>query len=328
MVDPKTITEIGNLPPDVNIESVKADGKTVIFGEELDADINRIVFQFVAPGYLMAEHIDYQVRLVEFDKDWVNKGHFNSVEYTTLPANDYLFQVRARYPGGQWSKPDYFAFRQSAHIWLQPWFWIVSSLLVALLALFAVKARLNQYNRTRLRLEQMVKEKTADLETMARQDPLTNLGNRRAFDERLQHELNRCRRDGTYLSLAILDVDYFKEVNDRYLHTIGDKVLIRLADILNDEIREVDYVARWGGEEFAVLITNSELEIAREASERMRERIATARFDDLVEDMKITVSIGVASSYDYADHSSLLVAADKALYKAKSEGRNRVESKP
>ncbi|MFS6537223.1 diguanylate cyclase [Idiomarina loihiensis] len=328
VVDPNTITEIGNLPPEVNIESVKADNEPVIFGEELSADTDRIVFEFVAPGYLMAEHIDYQVRLEGFDEDWVDKNSFNSVEYTTLPVKDYVFQVRARYPGGQWSQPDYFSFRQSAHFWMQHWFWIIASLITALLVLVIVRARLNQYNRTRLQLEQMVKEKTADLETMARQDPLTNLGNRRAFDERLQHELNRCRRDGTYLSLAIIDVDYFKEVNDRYLHTIGDKVLIRLAETLNDEIRDIDYVARWGGEEFAVLITNSELEIAREASERMRERIATTLFDDLVEDMKITVSIGVASSYDYADHSSLLVAADKALYQAKSEGRNRVESKP
>lgn len=325
-VNPKAITDIGNLPPEVNIESVKADNETVIFGEELSAETDRIVFEFVAPGYLMAEHIDYQVRLVGFEKDWVNKNSLNSAEYTTLPANDYVFQVRARYPGGQWSQPDYFAFRQSAHIWMQPWFWIVASLAIALLALIAVKARLNQHHRARLQLEQMVKEKTADLETMARQDPLTNLGNRRAFDEHLQHELNRCRRDGTYLSLAILDVDYFKEVNDRYLHTIGDKVLIRLAEILRDEIRDIDYVARWGGEEFAVLITNSELEVAKEASERMRERIATTRFDDLVEDMQITVSIGVASSYHYADHASLLVAADKALYQAKAAGRNKVES--
>ncbi|RUO73126.1 ligand-binding sensor domain-containing protein [Idiomarina ramblicola] len=327
-VDPKTITEIGNIPPDVNIESVKADGETVIFGEELSAKTDRIVFEFVAPGYLMAEQIDYQVRLVGFDKDWVNKNSLNSVEYTTLPADDYVLQVRARYPGGQWSQPDYFAFRQSAHFWMRPWFWIFSSLVVALLALIAVRVRLNQHNRTRLRLEQMVKEKTADLETMARQDPLTNLGNRRAFDERLQHELNRCRRDGTYLSLAILDVDYFKEVNDTYLHTVGDKVLIRLAEVLRDEIRDIDYVARWGGEEFAVLITHSELEVAKEASERLRERIAATPFKDLVEDMKITVSIGVASSYHYADHAGLLVAADQALYQAKSAGRNRIESKP
>ncbi|MDV6314969.1 diguanylate cyclase [Idiomarina sp. HP20-50] len=327
-VDPNTITEIGNLPPDVNIESVKADNETVIFGEELVAETDRIAFEFVAPGYLMAEQIDYQVRLVGFDKSWVNKGSLNSAEYTTLPADDYVFQVRARYPGGQWSQPDYFAFRQSAHLWMQPWFWIVASLVVALLTLVAVRARLDQHNRTRLQLEQMVKEKTADLETMARQDPLTNLGNRRAFDEHLQHELNRCRRDGTYLSLAILDIDYFKKVNDRFLHTVGDKVLIRLAEVLNDEIRDIDYVARWGGEEFAVLITNSELEMAKEASERMRERIAATNFSDLVEDLKITVSIGVASSYHYADHSSLLVAADQALYQAKASGRNRVESKP
>ncbi|MCK7458398.1 ligand-binding sensor domain-containing diguanylate cyclase [Idiomarina aminovorans] len=327
-VDPKTMSKIGNRPPDVNIESVKADGATVVFGEQLSAETERIVFEFIAPGYLMAEQINYQVRLVGFDKGWVNKSSLNSAEYTTLPANDYIFRVRARYPGGQWSQPDHFAFRQSAHFWMQPWFWIFALLIVALLILISVRARLNQHNRTRLRLEQMVKEKTADLETAARQDPLTTLGNRRAFDERLQHELSRSRRDGTYLSLAILDVDYFKQVNDTYLHTVGDQVLIRLAEVLRDEIRDIDYVARWGGEEFAVLITNSELEVAKEASERMRERIAATSFDDLVDDMKITVSIGVASSYHYADYAGLLVAADQALYQAKHSGRNRIESKP
>ena len=116
----------------------------------MSADTDRIVFEFVAPGYLMAEHIDYQVRLEGFDEDWVDKNSFNSVEYTTLPVKDYVFQVRARYPGGQWSQPDYFSFRQSAHFWMQHWFWIIASLITALLVLVIVRARLNQYNRTRL----------------------------------------------------------------------------------------------------------------------------------------------------------------------------------
>lgn len=327
-VSPERITDIGNQPPDVTIEKVTADGEPIAFGQELNAQTNRITFHFVAPGYLMAEQIRYQVRLNGFDDDWVDKDDFNSVEYTNLPASHYTFQVRARYPGGAWSSSDYFSFKQSAYFWLQPWFWAVSLVCVALLALFAVRFRLNQHQRTRQQLERMVKEKTADLETMARQDPLTELGNRRAFDERLQHEISRSQREGTYLSLAILDVDHFKEVNDVYLHTIGDKVLVRLAEVLSQEIRDIDYVARWGGEEFAVLITNAELGVAHEASERMRERIANTSFADLVGDMKITVSIGVASSFDYADHASLLIAADQALYEAKSAGRNQVESKP
>lgn len=327
-VSPERITDIGNQPPNVTIEQVTADGEPIAFGQELNARTNRVTINFVAPGYLMAEQIDYQVRLNGFEDNWVNKGDFNSVEYTNLPASHYTFQVRARYPGGAWSGSDYFSFQQSAHFWMQPWFWILSLVCSALLALFAVRFRLNQHQRTRQQLERMVKEKTADLETMARQDPLTTLGNRRAFDERLHHELSRSQREGTYLSLAILDVDHFKEVNDVYLHTIGDKVLVRLAEVLSQELRDIDYVARWGGEEFAVLITNAELGVAREASERMRERIASTRFTDLVGDMKITVSIGVASSFDYADHASLLIAADQALYEAKSAGRNQVESKP
>lgn len=327
-VSPEHITDIGNPPPNVTIERVTADGEPIAFGQNLNAQTNRVTFHFVAPGYLMAEQISYQVRLNGFDDDWVDKDDFTSVEYTNLPPRHYTFQVRARYPGGTWGSSDYFSFKQSAYFWLQPWFWAVSLVCAALLALFTVRLRLNQHQRTREQLERMVKEKTADLETMARQDPLTGLGNRRAFDERLQHEISRSQREGTYLSLAILDVDHFKEVNDVYLHTIGDKVLVRLAQVLSQELRDIDYVARWGGEEFAVLITNAELGIAREASERMRERIADTSFADLVGDMKITVSIGVASSFDYADHASLLIAADQALYEAKSAGRNQVESKP
>ncbi|HAD48801.1 ligand-binding sensor domain-containing diguanylate cyclase [Idiomarina sp.] len=327
VIDPGSISKLAATPPPTVIATVTADGETLSYGERVAADTQRLAFDYAGLGYLMSEQIRYQVRLVGFDQDWVNKGRFTTAEYTALPADDYLFQVRAAYPGGEWSKPATFAFSQSEHFWQRPMTWLLLGLGTLLLAGFIVRARLRYLDRSRQRLEAMVKEKTTELEAIARQDPLTGLGNRRAFDERLKLEVKRSARSGGLLSLAIIDVDYFKQVNDEFLHTIGDQVLIELARRLRRILRDIDYAARWGGEEFAVLLPDTGLEQAYDAAERIRLAIERHDFSHLIGDKQLTVSIGVASNQHYPDHSSLLVAADKALYEAKNKGRNRTEKK-
>lgn len=327
VIDPNNMNRLVATPPPADVAEVVADGQHLRYGQTLEADTQRVVFDYAGLGYLMSDHIQYQVRLIGFDNDWVDKGSVTRAEYTALPANDYLFQVRAAYPGGQWSEPDSFAFSRSETFWQRPSTWLLLAVLSFLLIFVTVRARIRWLTRSRQQLELMVKEKTAELESIARQDPLTGLGNRRAFDEHLQHEVKRSLRNGSSVSLAILDVDFFKQINDRFLHTVGDQVLVELANLLNNLLREVDYAARWGGEEFAILLPETSLTEAVEVAERIRRAVAEYDLSNYLQDCQLTVSIGLASTEEHPDHSGLLVAADKALYQAKANGRNRTEYK-
>lgn len=158
------------------------------------------------------------------------------------------------------------------------------------------------------------------LSEMATTDPLTGVANRRAFDHSLQLELAIVERRGTPLSLLMLDVDHFKRINDTFGHEGGDKVLVAIAQMLNGCARVIDVVARVGGEEFAVILPNTDAEGAQEVAERMR--IAVARSNWLGQ--PTTISIGVATLQEKEDAASLYARADAALYAAKTSGRDRV----
>ena len=324
-VAPSDLKAMVQIAPPAVIASVTADNQRVSYGSRIPADTQRLVVNYAGLGYLMADHIEYQVRLVGFDDQWLSRGSMTTSEYTSLPANDYVFQVRAAYPGGAWSEPVSFSFTRSEHPWQQPWFWLTIILAATGVVTMLVRARIRFLSNQRAQLERMVAEKTKELKGLARQDALTQLGNRRAFDEQLQYEVKRCERSAQPLSLAIIDVDHFKSINDRFLHIIGDQVLIELSTLLSNMLRDVDYIARWGGEEFALLMPETNAKEALLAAERIRQTIEDASFIHLANDLAVTVSIGVASSEHYPNHSALLVAADKALYKAKQCGRNRTE---
>lgn len=163
-------------------------------------------------------------------------------------------------------------------------------------------------------------------EQEARLDPLTGLCNRRAFMERASDELLRARRYGSPLALAMIDIDYFKDVNDRWGHAIGDQVLMAFADTLKNSMRAVDVVARVGGEEFVLLMTETTIEEAMRVAERIRKDIETSSLQVAETRLHWTASFGVTILHgdDYSV-SAALIRADKALYRAKASGRNRIE---
>ncbi len=161
------------------------------------------------------------------------------------------------------------------------------------------------------------------LKLLATTDKLTGAYNRRMFEEVMTKELHRARRHGEPLSLILFDIDHFKVVNDTYGHDAGDKVLQVITEITAANVRQMDYFARWGGEEFIILLPKTDLPQALEMADRLRVTIQSWGFDPAGE---ITVSLGVALLKENEDGPSLIKRADTALYMAKNNGRNRVET--
>ena len=189
-----------------------------------------------------------------------------------------------------------------------------------LLARVRTQIRQKRYQE---RLRRSLKESVA----MAVTDPLTGLFNRRYFDSHLEILLERFAASGKPLALLMLDIDFFKEVNDEHGHGAGDKVLQEIAARIASSLRGIDVVARFGGEEFIVAMPDTSLEAAKAVAERLRAQIAGAPFGIAGEDggLAVTASIGVAVANGRGESAEALVKrADEGLYAAKRRGRNRV----
>ena len=161
------------------------------------------------------------------------------------------------------------------------------------------------------------------LEALSRTDGLTRLNNRAYWDTCLEAEFKRCRRTGITSAVVLFDIDHFKQINDTRGHQAGDKVIRRMADILRDNLRETDIAGRYGGEEFGVILIDTDVEGALVFTERLRRQVeATATSYD-GEDIHCTISLGVATCGTTISPVEWLEQADKALYQAKQDGRNR-----
>jgi two-component system, cell cycle response regulator len=171
-----------------------------------------------------------------------------------------------------------------------------------------------------------VHERASELERLSLTDNLTGLGNRRLFDARLHAEYLRAQRFGEPLSLLLLDLDHFKSVNDRHGHVVGDDLLRAVSVALGAEVRGVDLVCRYGGEEFAVLLPRTDMAGATAVARRLCEAVAATSTDSYGERVGTTTSVGAATlpGDDIHDERDLVRAADAALYRAKRNGRARV----
>lgn len=179
---------------------------------------------------------------------------------------------------------------------------------------------------TRDVLQQIVDERTAVLKEIANTDPLTQVANRRALFERGEMEFTRAKRHGTKFTILMLDCDWFKSINDRHGHPVGDKLLFHLCRICENVIREEDFIARYGGEEFVILLPHCEQAFGAEKAEAIRQSVVDKGLFKDEKKIEFSVSIGVASLGEAHDSfEALLSDADSALLKAKELGRNCVQ---
>lgn len=344
------------LAPPAVVENVQVDGVPIQWEGTQRTQVEggrRLMVSFVGLSYLMSERIRYRTRVEGLDTGWVERGQQRSVEFIGLPPGDYVLHVAAAHPGGSWG--------DSEAVWaftIKPLWWQKNSvravaLLLFLAALIALyRYLINRYKASNVRLAQRVDEATRDLqaqtlhlqalnaektalaermarqaedfERQAREDALTGLPNRRAFDEALARDFARSQRSGHPLCLVVLDVDHFKGVNDRYSHSTGDAVLVEVAQLLAAACRDSDMPARTGGEEFALLLNDTRLAEAAQVCARLR-----GLFHDHAEwagisDLKVTFSAGLVElERDDRTPKLLYQRADRSLYRAKSDGRDR-----
>jgi len=354
-IDPGRLANFSQQAPPVVIEAVRADNAELSIRPPLEiaAGTSRIEVDFAGLAFVMPQRVRYRYRLEGFDSDWVERGALRSAVFTNLFPGDYSLRVQAAHPNGPWSEREArLDFSIAALWWQRPLTWLLALALLGLAAWRALRRHLRRDQQTAERLRALVEQRTAalqsqterllqadadqsdllrqlqqqseDFERQAREDSLTGLGNRRAFDELMAQEFALAGRSEQPLCMALIDLDHFKRVNDQYSHATGDAVLRAIAQQMRSLCREIDTVSRWGGEEFALLLPNTPLSDALLVCERVRSGIERTALDAIRPGLKITVSIGLASHEGHSDHDRMLAQADAALYAAKSAGRNRV----
>lgn len=340
-LDPQILEqfEYANLP--VIIEELKVAGQAVPLQQEvvIAPGSARIQFNFAGIGFVVPERIQYRTKLEGFDEEWVERGTQNTAEYTNLPPGDYKFRVAAAYSYKDWDEQEASVhFTVLPFIWQQPLFWAIAGALILILFWLLMRLRTRLLISKAEELARQVADKTQELqrqakdfeqqanafEYQARIDSLTGLANRRAFDESLAVALAQSERTGRPVTLVVIDIDHFKLVNDIWSHAVGDQVIKIVADLIRQESREVDIPARWGGEEFTLLLPNTDISGALPICERVRLAVMNYDYSHIDTKFKLSISLGVAQNHNEIDADSLLANADQALYRAKHYGRNRV----
>jgi len=208
-------------------------------------------------------------------------------------------------------------------------FWLLAScLLLAILVssvLWCLNRKMSAEIKIRTEAQDLLKLANKKIRKQAYTDELSGMGNRRAFYEQAEAEIKLATLDGKPLTALMIDIDYFKNFNDRFGHAVGDKAIQRLAAVILSIVRETDVQGRIGGEEFGIIIPNTGLKGAEDLAERIRSAVEAFELCTGKETVKLTVSIGVAAfELDGDSLGSLMVRADEALYKAKHRGRNQV----
>lgn len=350
LIDPELAGRDRNAVPPVVLEQVLVNGvrQPLQAAYRLQQRTNRLSITYAALAFASPHKLRYRYRLLGFERDWVEVGEGTEAVYTNLPPGDYRFQVQAMAMPLDWSRSQRLGSAELAIVqvpvfWQRPLVLATAALLLGLLLFSGWRLRVHHYERRQRRLNALVAQRTEELhrknvalvaagrerdellgrlERQALYDSLTALPNRRAADGYLQQALDQAAASGTPLSVALMDVDHFKQVNDGYGHQVGDRVLAHLGRLLSEPSEGAVFAARQGGEEFLLVMPNTALARGRQRMQVLCTEVAGAQ---LAQAPAITVSIGVAGYGPGRDQvHTLLAAADANLYLAKAGGRNQV----
>jgi diguanylate cyclase (GGDEF)-like protein len=322
------------------VRSVTVNGKPLEGARVVHFGGGRLRFELAAASY--DGGTVYQYRLDPVDATWSPWITEPFTEFTNLWEGDYRLLVRTKNIRGAISPTTAWSFHVLPPWYRTAWAWILWVGLAVAAVIGVSMLRTHALEKRAKLLEQRVAEQThelrdavtkleevnAQLEELSFDDPLTGISNRRRFDEVLRAEWARARRAAAPIALIFIDIDLFKLLNDTQGHQVGDDCLVAVARFLSLSVqRSGDLVARYGGEEFALIVPGAELAIAAQFAERLRKGIESLAIrNDGSPNGHLTASFGVVSVIPDAEWTpqDLVAAADRALYTAKADGRNRV----
>jgi diguanylate cyclase (GGDEF)-like protein len=337
--------------------------QAIQYTQKLTLDYTQSVFsfEFAVLNYQISSKNLYQYKMDGFDKDWSPPRRLNQATYTNLAPGHYTFWVRAANHDQQWNiNPAKIEIVILPPWWETWWFRLAASAVGLALLVGGVNWRIRNIRKTNHELEKRVTERTKelqaevflrqnaenklielneelhsqldqitdlqeDLRQQAIRDALTGVHNRRYLTEVTEKELSRAERHQYPVSFILVDLDHFKDINDTYGHQAGDRVLIAIADLLCRETRRSDVVCRYGGEEFLLMLPETNLETALQRAENLRQAIAKANISHETHTLHLTASIGVTMYPAHGkDLDELFKNVDTAMYQSKNSGRNQV----
>ncbi len=328
------------------VESVELEGERIEAGSEIPHGAGSLDFHFASLSFQAEDAVRYRYRLKGVSEQWNELESHRPVTYGNLGGGDYVFEVTASNAHGVWSEEAAsFPFKVKPPIWATLWFWLAVA--PATIGLFwaGVSLRWRQLDVRRRELETLVRDRTRDLEAANSQlaaaaitDPLTGLKNRRYLHNQIGTDVAQTRRayagnaehPNRDIVFMMVDLDHFKEINDCCGHKAGDQILKAYAEIIDDELRDSDYVVRWGGEEFLIVARQTEAARCRVMVERIRERASNHRcqIEGEGRDLSCSCSIGVShlpflpGEPDVFSWEQIVDIADVAVYLAKWLGRD------
>jgi diguanylate cyclase (GGDEF)-like protein len=299
--------------------------------------VKGIEFHFSTPSFFNEQEQVFRYRLKGIDPNWYETDQEHSVRYSNLPHGDHVFEIQSRQRHGDWDGPV-----TRLPIEVIPSFWQTTMAKIALILLLVASgflisfARMKSLEAQRIKLKRQVNEQTEkirkqrdELAQLATIDELTNLPNRRKFEERLDTEVVRSKRYNRTLSLFIFDIDNFKNINDSYGHIVGDEILKLIATQGSRVIRETDTLARWGGDEFAFFMPETDIDLALEICKRLKARIQSTPYHlSKTTQIEFTISGGLStcdiSKEGDKKSEDIFHEADLALLKAKRLGGDQI----
>jgi len=268
---------------------------------------------FVANWWVLENKIPPQLSHPQFD----NITIFEVQSGSGKPLGKHQFQLhRVEFIGQALSTADWYL------VIMMIWLGIILSFLAYRIIKLKDEVTIQRKRESELiEINEVLDTRSKALELQAKTDPLTGVFNRLGIEEAISLGLQDWSQHRKPLSLVMIDIDHFKQINDKYGHDVGDLVLSNLSNIVQQHTRTQDLFARWGGEEFVLVCRDTDIDSARAIADKLRELIAN---QTLHKNIKITASFGVATLKTYENLEQLFKAADTALYEAKSSGRNRV----